>query len=952
MRGRTVRRALVLCTTIVAAFQLPLRAANGVTQDVPVPAGIENMAQALGISPTPERSRFVAEVARLTHPVADGKNTTRAKAALALRDLKKSGSTPQSQIDSVPIPLTVDVWSRAVFKRNVPPDEIVAAIVSDPRAAHLCHGLAGLDDRTLQFFGDHPQLITWLYEHAAASFAAFAGSLHIQDNRVMAPGGAVAAPLWEAVVGEPIERAEPFVRELFSRDQGRLSSFYNVIAEQDAAHAAFSLGLWTKDPATRLRRFETLADLNKSLLAQWQPARLPFARPLDDIESILSRVQVEHDGSPSPPAGRSAWAWVFDGPALRFDATAPADGDSSDLVDAAWLVQAIGSPEPTVRGDRLDQLAFGQRAFSKADSGSRADVLLAIRGFATYRSLMLSLERSGVRHASVYATATRQAQQIGTLDERHRLLAVSQYQGMLALIERMAMTKTIDVSTTETLVASLSKLPLNDGRHGVAIAEWMNRDLRKAITDAPSTSGSGGHAAAQDLESTLLSALAGRKSARSSSAARIPWEGQVYRLDLAASEEQRLQRIRDRQGPPRVDLAVELAQVVGKLEGGSTTLADVSAAVEALRRIALDTAPSSPAGFNALRRSHEIIERSADELSKLRTKSDLQKAGRVAEGLKDLIDEVLADALLSWTYAVSIADADSPVLLVGNVAQRHDFGIGRSERGMRAHLEWAQPRQRISAGVPWHVSGSLLGLDLALSSQTLRRVNAERVVDAPTLSTNEREAFAASVALLNPYALQDGDRDVITEAIARGRQRVTLLAEEGGALDQIADEIRMDGWRRRALQWMLVREPERIGSMFSMTELLYLGGAPVNDLQSWGMAAHATLGCICSRLAPPGEWRTLLGRPQLGLMATVVPDLHLQVAILLRELQLPAAIARSVLTAAVQDFIDEARPTDANDWIGLVRATQTLSRERVEDYVAGATAYGPLVPDAPTDSVR
>ena len=44
-------------------------------------------------------------------------------------------------------------------------------------------------------------------------------------------------------------------------------------------------------------------------------------------------------------------------------------------------------------------------AFSKADSGSRADVLLAIRGFATYRSLILSLERSGVRHASVYATA-------------------------------------------------------------------------------------------------------------------------------------------------------------------------------------------------------------------------------------------------------------------------------------------------------------------------------------------------------------------------------------------------------------------------------------------------------------------------------------------------------------------------------------------------------------------
>ena len=87
-------------------------------------------------------------------------------------------------------------------------------------------------------------------------------------------------------------------------------------------------------------------------------------------------------------------------------------------------------------------------------------------------------------------------------------------------------------------------------------------------------------------------------------------------------------------------------------------------------------------------------------------------------------------------------------------------------------------------------------------------------------------------------------------------------------------------------------------------------------------------------------------------MATTVPDLHLQVALLLRELQLPAAIAKPVLTGAVQDFIDEARTTDANDWLGLVRAAQNLSREKVEDYVAAATAYGPLVPETATDISR
>ena len=42
-----------------------------------------------------------------------------------------------------------------------------------------------------------------------------------------------------------------------------------------------------------------------------------------------------------------------------------------------------------------------------------------------------------------------------------------------------------------------------------------------------------------------------------------------------------------------------------------------------------------------------------------------------------------------------------------------------------------------------------------------------------------------------------------------------------------------------------------------------------------------------------------------------VADLNLHVAVMLRDLQLPAALARHVLTAAVQDFVDNVKPTDA-----------------------------------------
>ena len=41
---------------------------------------------------------------------------------------------------------------------------------------------------------------------------------------------------------------------------------------------------------------------------------------------------------------------------------------------------------------------------------------------------------------------------------------------------------------------------------------------------------------------------------------------------------------------------------------------------------------------------------------------------------------------------------------------------------------WMMPRQDVSPGVPWHINGSLLGLDVALASSALRRVSTERAL--------------------------------------------------------------------------------------------------------------------------------------------------------------------------------------------------------------------------------
>jgi hypothetical protein len=75
-------------------------------------------------------------------------------------------------------------------------------------------------------------------------------------------------------------------------------------------------------------------------------------------------------------------------------------------------------------------------------------------------------------------------------------------------------------------------------------------------------------------------------------------------------------------------------------------------------------------------------------------------------------------------------------------------------------------------------------------------------------------------------------------------------------------------------------------------------------------------------------------------------DFNLAMALMLREMDLPALLAKPILEVAMQDFIDELSPANSNDWWSLSRSAQALRRQRVEDYVAVAAAVdGPLVPD-------
>src|SRR4051794_10237978 len=166
---RLVRRSAgLLCTTIVAAFALGADAAAAVYEDVPVPGGSEALAHALTIDPAPDRARFMYEITRLAYDNVEGRHPAGEQFLLALRQAVQRGRKAMPKrpgaTDFVPVPLTADVWSNAIFHRRVEKDELVSAIIVDRSATLVCHGLTMLDDQTLQYLADHPAVLTRIYE--------------------------------------------------------------------------------------------------------------------------------------------------------------------------------------------------------------------------------------------------------------------------------------------------------------------------------------------------------------------------------------------------------------------------------------------------------------------------------------------------------------------------------------------------------------------------------------------------------------------------------------------------------------------------------------------------------------------------------------------------------------------------------------------------------------------
>lgn len=931
-------RLLLLCFSIVAAFHTPAAAAPSLVQSPIVPV-VAALGERLGLDTARDRGRFVPElIRRIYSPPPNRQPALGFSLPAQSTATNRLSAARLTGLPLVDLPLPPSSWS-TLLKRQLTDDDVLTAILADRRAALLCRGLYAADDETLAYYAEHPALLAFIYERSAPAFAAFADAFHVHNGRLVVPGGRPAEHLWESLLHVSATDPDAVIRALLAEPAARFGYLYDVLSTASPESRAFALGLWIENEGTRVQRFTALATAAATSFREWHVDEFPFARPLNDLAMMLLRMSFRPDGEPTEPAQRQFWAQTFGAnPGVDAAGTQP----SHALVDAAWLLQATAG-DMYARGDRLEQLTFAQRVFGKSPGPEFTEVSEIVREMPTRRMLLLGLERLGVTTPALYAAALKQTRAV--LDGGpNQFWTVAQHQAAVALIARMVSASFVSPRDGEALLASLFAVPLEENHFRGALAKWLETSLAPRLPRGTT------------WEERLIAAVAGGPTPATPQA---EWEGLSYRLDLAFAERRRMSAIRERQGGPDLDTALTLTALARQTAGAASAddARSVLAALQELLRVAGPLLARPPVnalaqGVPVPRDGREWLTRGVEDIERGVRTNDTRRVNRAGESLRELSDIALGHALLSFVYAVHLGDPEGPALLGANVALRHDFGFSRRDGEGRSRGPWSLPRQDFQPGVPWHVYGSLVGLDVALAPLALKRIRTDGLADPPSLQSIEREAFAVNVALLDGRRLRDVDRDRIVAAIAAGRARVKALALDSADFEKLKEELALDGWRTRNLVWVLQNDPRSVENLFSLAEFLRLGSNGLT-FDSWGPSALQTVGCICTRMPSPRAWRIVAGRFQVAMLAATTAEMNLELAQRLSVLRLPAALLPSILQTAMQDFVDKVATADPNDSMPVITYPRSLTRDLMADYVAStATLDGPLVQTDREDDER
>ena len=188
-------------------------------------------------------------------------------------------------------------------------------------------------------------------------------------------------------------------------------------------------------------------------------------------------------------------------------------------------------------------------------------------------------------------------------------------------------------------------------------------------------------------------------------------------------------------------VALALARIGRQLrEPGSA--ATPQAVVPVLERLGLGMQDSEVPGHPTGRpwAARPTLAWAIGELRETRN-GDAQRVRAIGGTVLALADIVLAEIYRALAYAPYLGSPDGPLLLGGDVSQRHDFGFEINDRDTRLHAAWSLPDSPVGYGLKWQIWGSLLGLDVGLAGLAPPQVTTGTPDAARSFSEQARKAL-------------------------------------------------------------------------------------------------------------------------------------------------------------------------------------------------------------------
>jgi hypothetical protein len=921
--------------------------AGSLTQ-VPVPGGLPAALATIADKTTPERAQFLIEFIRRTHDttgfVKDAPRADALRVLLAHLDRAAAGSSTAS--DTVPLPLTVQLWTDVVFRGAATPRTLVTEILRSRSASLLYTGLLSLDDGTRAWIAGQRDLLSDLAVRHAAVFMTAAPGIRVAGGVAQGPGGDDARHVWEALAGRRGDEPAEFIRSLITQREGRLAYFVGAMALLSAAERRAAFQLDAPDRARQVAAARRLLTLFERVAPGWKVAERVFWRPALDPALLISDLRTDAEGRTRVPGTKRFWNAVL-APTAE-DVPLPPDATiaSDEPADLVWLCERVFE-EPVDHRRRYQIALYASRLLDGAPPGAIRDTIEAVRASSTYPALTAAFERARLRDPGAIAAAARRATQlVGVGEDANAVRTLAQYQGLLALLTRAASRHSLSPSELAAAITSVSAIdPGPRGEYDGRIVRWLLEwcRARRARADAspangPSAgSGNGDYRSDGGLERELLRLLAGPEPVAPRA---FEWEGTRYRVDLTAAELARLTAFLGEHPRPYLTVAAALSATAHALAAAPVTAVAMrphaAAVAEALRGLEL---PDDEQVDDLAARQKAVVE-AVDRLAS----PGAAVVSRAVSALREFADHLVARGLTEMVYATALGQPDSIAIPVGEAAARHDFGLASS--GTRRRTAWQLPVAGADSRTGWRVTGSLLGLDVRLAEFALMRLSNRPPPRRPTLNDEDRRVFVESAAVIDPYGMSDAEAASIVSAIRRGRTRLGAV-RSAADVETLATDLSLSPARRTLLAWTAAHDPARVPAFMSASELLWIGlepRTPVRRFDAWGVSAESRLGCLCAQMIDGRPWETVAGRWTWGMMASVFPDLNLRLTEVLADLGMPAILVGPLLAPATLELVNGVTSRDPDDRRALVEFVQGLGRTRVEDFLALLTTDGPLVP--------